>query len=142
MLFVIRSVLRGIVIAAVGVLAFESVVGLLGKSPSDLARQYAAPVFWYVDAPAREAELIEKHSLEVKALQEELAAALAYSGTVAAELAHQKDLFSGAESVIQRMGDELGVARAELAGTRSRYAALCQRLLDLGNDVPSALVAE
>lgn len=116
--------------------------GIYRQEIVQAARQYAAPVFWYVDAPAREAELIEKHSLEVKALQEELAAALAYSGTVAAELAHQKDLFSGAENVIQRMGDELGVARAELGSTRSRYAALCQRLLDLGNDVPSALVAE
>lgn len=90
------------------------------------ARQYAAPAFWYVDAPSRE----------------ELATALALSGRLAAELAHQKDLFSGAESIIQRMGEEVSEARAELSGTRSRYAALCQRLLELGNDVPSVLAAE
>jgi chromosome segregation ATPase len=106
------------------------------------ARQYAAPAFWYVDAPSREAELLKQHSLEVEALREELATALALSGRLAAELAHQKDLFSGAESIIQRMGEEVSEARAELSGTRSRYAALCQRLLELGNDVPSVLAAE
>lgn len=79
---------------------------------------------YYVEAPKREAEVQAKLD------------------AVEAALSHQMELFAGAESVISRMGEDLEVARAESASLKSRYADLCQRLLELGNDVPSVLAAE
>lgn len=111
-----------------------------------------APVEYYVDAPAREAGLQReidqlKELVQIGREQEEKSAAACreLGETVA-------DYHSQITTLVRRMGDagrlieaqrsELETADNELAKLRSRYAALCQRLVELGNDVPNVLAAE
>jgi hypothetical protein len=47
-----------------------------------------------------------------------------------------------AEMERDRTWTELQAVKAELAGARARYGTLCNRLLELGNDVPSVLAGE
>lgn len=46
------------------------------------------------------------------------------------------------EAERDRLFGELVSVKNDLANARSRYATLCQRLLELGNDVPSVLAGE
>lgn len=89
------------------------------------------PVQYYVDAPAREAELLA----QIDRLCEQVRIGQELEEKASSEL-------RDAQCVIDAYKSETDRLDAELAKLRSRYAALCQRLVQLGNDVPPVLAGE
>jgi chromosome segregation ATPase len=120
---------------------FGVVCGVYRNEIRDAARRSLPAVFYYVDAPAREAASAANHLVEVQSLQQQLADVRRQLADSEAQLAHQRDLFSGAENIIRDMGEKLSVSSAELNDVRYRHAQLLTRLKDLGNDVPSVLTS-
>lgn len=139
-MFKVRDLL---IVAAVALGVFG---GIYRSEVVGFARNHAAPVvtpvLWYVDAPAREARL-EARLVACEAVlavaQDDLKSA---REQMASDATQRGQVLSAVKAQIAVAEGERDRLFGELAGLKTRYATLCQRLLELGNDVPSALAAE
>ena len=106
------------------------------------ARTDAAPVFWYVDAPEREALMAQNIEELSSSLRAESRARAADAAEFRRALEAHEQLLCSATSALAAAAEDRNQAVEELAAVKARYAQLCQRLLELGNDVPSVLAGE
>ena len=116
--------------------------GIYRQEIVDASRKVAAPVWWYVDAPTREAEMDRLHADQIAKFEAEIGSLRAEVARMEARIKHGDVLRDEAMDALCRVTSDRDDLRGEVAGLRARYANLCQRLLELGNDVPSVLAGE
>lgn len=106
------------------------------------AREIGAPAFWYLDAPARESAMQEAHKADAARLEAMIEEKGRWLWDVHSQKLEVETSLHAVRVELAAANDRVSALEGDLAALRYKYSALCQRLLELGNDVPSVLTVE